>query len=209
MSRVVAASASLFVLSALIPAADARGDTQNRTRVTIRGTGSDVVIERSEAPVRKHVSVAAAVPAGPLDEAVRLKAQGANDSEVISYLRLHEAEMPPVVDSEYVTQLRKAGAGKGVVAYLTTVAAVDIGETGEGYEAAVSAEPVSQTDLETAPYGVPDGYAFSGGYGPRHRAHVDPRRFPHLRRMATPSQPQAPQRHVSSRSGLPRYRPGY
>src|SRR5713101_4100737 len=150
MSRISVASVSLLVLSTLMPVSAARGDSQSRTRVTIRGTGSDVVIERSAGPVTKRVREAAALSAGPLGEAIRLKAQGAGDTAVIAYLHAHEAELPPVVDSEDVKQLRKAGAGKSVVAFLATVAAVDIGETGEGYEAAVSAVPVSPVDLETA-----------------------------------------------------------
>src|ERR1700693_5951595 len=156
MSRSLAVRVTLLVLSALVPVSGARGATQSRARVTIRGTGSSVVIERSEGPVRKRLSEATAVPApaGPLAEAVHQKSQGASDTAVISYLRAHEAELPPVVASEDVKQLRKAGAGKGVVAYLATVAAVDIGETGEGYETAVSAAPGSPIDMETAPYGM-------------------------------------------------------
>src|SRR2546422_4340242 len=109
MSKTFAASASFLVLSTLVPVSAARGDSQSRTRVTIRGTGSDVVIERSAAPVTRRVPKAAAISAGPLGEAIHLKAQGADDTVVIAYLRAHEAELPPVVDSEDVRQLRKAG----------------------------------------------------------------------------------------------------
>jgi len=157
MSRISVASVSLLVLSTLVPVSAARGDTQGRTRVTIRGTGSDVVIERSAVPVARRVPEVAAISAGPLGEAIRLKSQGAGDAAVIAYLQAHEAELPPVVDSEDVKRLRKAGAGKSVVAYLATAAAVDIGETGEGHEAAVSAERASPIELETAPYGTVRG----------------------------------------------------
>jgi ABC-type phosphate/phosphonate transport system substrate-binding protein len=188
MSTSFAARAILFALSALVSVSGARGDAPSRTRVTIRGTGSGVVIERSEGPVRKRLSEATAVPApaGPLVEAVRQKAQGASDTAVISYLRAHTAELPPVVGSDDVRQLRKAGAGKGVVAYLTTVAAVDIGETGEGYATAVSAAPGSPIDMETAPYGMSDAYALSGGYAASYPARLIHRGLPHVRRMTLP-----------------------
>jgi len=194
------------VLSTLVPVSAARGDTQSRTRGTIRGTGSVVVIERSEGPVRKRLSEATAVPvpAGPLGEAVHQKSQGASDAAVISYLRAHEAELPPVVGSENVKQLRKAGAGKSVVAYLTTVAAVDIGETGEGHETAVSAAPVSPIDLETAPYGISDGY-LSGGYGAPYPSRLVPRGLPRLRRMALPPAHCAFHRPIPSRAALSRH----
>ena len=206
MSRSFAARATLLVVSAFIPVSAARGDTQSRTRVTIRGTGSDVVIERSERPVRKRLSEATAitVPAGPLVEAVHRKAQGASDTAVISYLRAHEAELPPIVGFEDVKQLRKAGAGKGVVAYLTTVAAVDIGETGEGHEMAVSAAPVSPIDLEAAPYGMSGAYPLSGGYGAPYPARLVPRGFPRLRRMASPPGRPAFQRPIPSRAPFSR-----
>jgi hypothetical protein len=195
MSKASAARSALVVLSTLVSVSAARGDTQSRTRVTIRGTGSIVAIERSEGPVRRRLAEVTAIPAGPLGQAVQLKAQGASDTAVISYLRAHAAEIPTVVGSEDVRRLRKAGAGKSVVAYLTTVAAVDIGETGEGHETAVSAAPVSPIDLEAAPYGMSDGYPLSGGYGAPYPARISPRGFPNLRRMPSP-----PGRHFFHRS---------
>lgn len=188
MSRSLAARATFFALSVLVPVSGARGDTRSHTRVTIRGSGSAVVIERSEGPVRKRLSEATAVPvpAGPLAEAVHQKSQGASDTAVITYLRAHEAELPPVVGSDDVKQLRKAGAGKSVVAYLATVAAVEIGETGEGYETAVSAAPVSPTALESAPYGMSDAYSLSGGSGVFYPPRLVHRGLPHLRRMTLP-----------------------
>jgi hypothetical protein len=209
MSSPIAAKATLLVLSALVPVSAARGDTQSRTHVTIRGTGSAIVIERSERPVRKLPSEATTitVPTGPLVEAVHQKSRGASDTAVISYLRAHEAELPPVVGFEDVKQLRKAGAGKGVVAYLTTVAAVDIGETGEGHETAVSAGPISPSDLETEPYGMSDAYPLSGGYGAPYRARLVPRGFPRLRRMTlAPGRLPAFQRSISSRLPFSRHR---
>jgi hypothetical protein len=188
MSRSFPARATLLALLALVPVSGARGDTQSRTRVTIRGSGTAVVIERSEGLVRKRLPEATAVsaPVGPLAEAVHQKSQGASDASVISYLLAHQAELPSVVGFEDMKQLRKAGAGKSVVAYLATVAAVEIGETGEGYETASSAAPVSPTDLETAPYGMSDAYLYSGGYGGSYPARLVPRGLPHLRRMPSP-----------------------
>src|SRR6266496_1352212 len=183
MSKDFAARAILLALSTLAPVSAARGDAQTRPRVTIRGTGKSVSIERSEAPTEKPLSEAKAIHESPLGEAVRLKAQGASDRTVISYLRAHATELPPVVDSEDVEQLRKAGAGKSVVAYLTTVAAVDIGETGEGPEAAVSRAPISEIDAGTAPDGMSFGYPILGGYGSPYPPRLSRRGFPHLRRM--------------------------
>ena len=199
------ANVSLLVLSALVPVSAARGDTQGRARVTIRGTGSDVVIERSAASVTKRIPRAAALSAGPLGEAIRLKTQGAGDAAVIAYLQAHEAELPPVVDSEDVKQLRKAGAGKSVVAYLATATAVDIGETGEGHEAAVSTERSSPIGLESSPYGMSDAYALSGGYGTSHRARHVPRGFPRAPAMAFPPALRAFHRRIPSRAVFPRH----
>jgi hypothetical protein len=210
MSRAFTARAILLALSTLVPVSAAHGDAQSHTRVTILGTGKVVAIERSEAPARKRRSEAA-VPAGPLGEAVRLKDQGASDIAVISYLRAHEAELPPVVGSEDVKQLRKTGAGKSVIAYLATLAAIDIGETGQGYETAVSAAPVSPIDLETSAYGTSDGYPLFGGYGAPYPTRLARRGFPRLRRMVLPPglpafplvHPFAPpfSRHLTNRVG--------
>ena len=196
---------ALFFLSALVSVSAASGDTLGRTRVTIRGTGSDVVIERSAAAGTKRVPPAAALSAGPLGEAIRLKTQGAGDAAVIAYLQAHEAELPPVVDSEDLKQLRKAGAGKSVVAYLATAAAVDIGETGEGHEAAVSAESSSPIGMEPSPYGMSDAYALSGGYGASHRARQAPRGFPRTRAMAFPPGLPAFHGRIPSRTVFPRH----
>jgi hypothetical protein len=187
MSKAFAVRATLLALSTLVTVSAARGDAQSRTHVTIRGTGKIIAIERSEVRAQKPPSELPVIVPSLLDEAVRMKAQGASDRTVISYLRAHEAELPPVVDLEDLKQLREAGAGKSVMAYLTTVAAFEVGETGEGPEAAVSAAPVSETDLETAPYGMPDGYPIFGGYGGPRPPHLSHRGFPHLRRMPSGS----------------------
>jgi hypothetical protein len=203
MSKAFAVKATFLALSTLVPVSAARGDMQGRTHVTIRGTGKTVAIERSGAPTRKRLSEATAILASPLGEAVRLKALGASDGTVISYLRAHQAELPPVVGPEDVKRLREAGAGKSVVAFLTTIAAVDVGETGEGPEAAVSAAPISAIDLETAPYGMSDGYPVFGGYGAPHPLRLSHRGFPRLRRM--PSGFPSFRRSIPSRAPFSRH----
>jgi hypothetical protein len=203
MSKAFAVRATLLALSTLVLVSAAQGDTQSRTHVTIRGTGENVAIERDEAPTRKRLSEETVILASPLGEAVRLKAQGASDRTVISYLRAHEAELPPVVGLEDVKQLREAGAGKSVVAYLTTVAAVEIGETGEGPEAAVSRAPISAMDLETAPYGMSDGYPILVGYGAPRPPRLSHRGFTNLRRM--PSGPPSFHRSIPSRAPFSRH----
>jgi hypothetical protein len=89
---------------------------------------------------------------------------------VIAYLRAHETQLPPVIEAADVRRLRKAGAGKSDVAYLATVAAVDVGETGEGREPAVSNAPLPETEPETPFYGMPYGYPVAGGYAAPHPA---------------------------------------
>jgi len=100
--------------------------------------------------------------------------------------------------------LRKAGAWKSVVAYLATAAAVDIGETGEGHEASVSAERSSTIGLEPSSYEMSDAYALSGGYGAPHRARLVPRGFPRARAMAFPPGLPAFHRRIPSRAAFPR-----
>jgi hypothetical protein len=97
--------------------------------------------------------------------------------------------------------LRKAGAGKSVVAFLATAAAVDIGETGEGHEAAVIAEPSSPVGVDAASYGMSDAYGFSGGYGTPYRARRVPRGFPRAHVMAFPPG----HRRIPARAGFTRH----
>ena len=206
MSNAFAVPATLLALSTLAPVFAARGDEENRAHVTIRGTGNNVAIERSEARIRKPFSEAVAIVPSLLDEAIRMKAQGASDGSVISYLRAHQTDLPTIIGAEDVKRLRKAGAGKSVVAYLTTLAAVDIGVTGEAPEAAVSAPPIPATDLET-PYGV-SGYPVFGGYGAPRPSRFSRRGFPHMRRMGWTSRPPFPHRPTGSRATFSRRLPG-
>ena len=137
------------------------------TRAVIRGTGKDVTIVYRIRPATPSAKAAATVPAAdPLSEAIRMKTNGDSDAAVASYLAVHEAQIPDVVGADVLLQLRRAGAGAPVLALLSSYAAVDIGETGEG------GAPPSGAPADVTAYGglEPDlvsmGYPFyGGGYG--------------------------------------------
>jgi hypothetical protein len=97
-------------------------------RVTIRGNGNAVSVERGEAAA--VVGTDAEEPSSVLEEAIRMKESGAGDDALVQYLRVHRAEIPPYVDLGAVSALQDAGAGRSVVAYLSIVSAVEIGPTG-------------------------------------------------------------------------------
>lgn len=150
----------------------ARGDAPPaRTRVTIRGSGNNVTIEETKTPVRRPIFERKAVSPDALAEAIQLKTQGVSDGMLVAYLRAHEAELPPVIEAATMTRLRKAGAGKSVAAYLVTVAAVDIGETGEGWGSAVPTAYAPETEAGTPPYDMTAGYSIAGGYASPYPAH--------------------------------------
>ncbi len=181
MSKVVAtARLAIAALLALGWSSVAQSEEAGRTRVTIRGSGSNVTIEQTQAPGRKPVFEPKAAP-DPLRDAIQLKNEGLDDGKLLAYLRAHEAELPPVISSAAMAQLRRAGAGKSVMAYLATVAAVDIGETGEGRETpapdAVLPEPGGQMPF----YGVPSGYPLAGGYAAPYNAGRRAAGFSHRR----------------------------
>jgi len=97
-------------------------------RVTIRGTGNAIAVERTGEP-------APLLPAGEpsypvLGEAIGMKESGSTDEVLVGYLRAHRSELPSLVDLDTVAALRRAGAGRDVVAFLASVAAVEIGPTG-------------------------------------------------------------------------------
>ena len=188
MSKAFGTAGVVFAAALAMDSSAAAQDTRTRTHVTIRGTGSNITIQQTQAPGRRRSFEKSSFPSAAIGEAVRLKTEGADDVRVIAYLRAHETQLPPVIEAAEVKQLRKAGAGKSVVAYLTTVAAVDIGETGEGREAAVSNAPLPETEAETPFYGMPYGYPVAGGYASpypaRRRVHgFSQRRMPFLHRL--------------------------
>ena len=154
-----------------------------RARVKITGSGNNVVLERQAAPQRSEprssVFAEAAPPSpppppspSPIDLAARMKASGASDAAVISYLKSRD-DLPTIIDSADVRRLRKAGAGQVVIGWLSRVSALDIGETGEGHEAPEYAPPAPAMDygaqVYDAGYSVPyfygNGYYAAGGYG--------------------------------------------
>jgi len=138
-AAILAAGASPLLagspISALRPAGPAR--------VTIRGTGSAISVERSAEPARRRSPVEAS-PA-VLARAVGMKQSGTSDEALVWFLAAHRSELPAFVDFDTVSALRDAGAGGSVIAYLASVAAVEVGPTGaEGGsrdEPAVGAPP--------------------------------------------------------------------
>ncbi len=181
VARVAAMVLSAVGLFASSAAADS--DAPSRTRVTIRGTGNNVAIERTQASGRR-VSGESRLPPGPLGEAIRLKREGADDAGVIAYLRFHAADLAPVIEAAQVRLLRNAGAGKSVTNFLATVSAVDLGPMGEGHETVVYAEPPPASEIGMPAYGMSYGYGPTGGFGyaavPSRGGH---RHFPHIRPM--------------------------
>jgi hypothetical protein len=177
----------LFVMLAAAWAGTALADNPPRTRVTIKGSGSSIAIERSETAARRP-SLATEQTSGPIREAIRLKAGGASDASLLTYLRARQAELPPVVDAEDARQLRRAGAGKAVFGYLATVAAVEIGETGEGREPAAPSEAAASYGFETPTYDANYGYPYYT-YAPPYAAGL--RRGLPSRRMIGPRRQRA------------------
>jgi hypothetical protein len=144
----------------------ATGEDVSATHVTIRGTGSDVRIERGAKPVTRGFGPAG-TPSGPIAEAIRLKSGGADDTAVVAYLRAHAGDLPRIVDAESARRLRRAGAGTTVFGYLATAAAIDIGATGEGASAETASTSAAEAPQPGEPsYGFGDpsaGYPFYGG----------------------------------------------
>lgn len=165
MSKVVPIARLAFaLLLAVASSAVAIGEEAGRTRVTIRGSGSNVAIEQTQAPSRRPIFESEAAP-DPLADAIHLKTEGLDDGQLLAYLRAHETELPSVIGARTMARLRRAGAGKSVTAYLATVAAVDIGETGEGRQAVLLNGSVPETGPGTPAYDMPYGYPIAGWYG--------------------------------------------
>lgn len=186
MLKACAARAASLVILAAACAGTVLADESTRTRVTIKGSGTSIAIERSEASVRRP-PFAEERTNGLIDDAIRLKAGGVGDVSLLAYLRAHQAGLPAVVDAEDARRLRKAGAGKAVFAYLATVAAVEIGETGGGHEPEVPTEAAASYGFETPTYEAPYGYPF---YGNAPSSAAGMRRGFHSRRMMVPRRPR-------------------
>lgn len=165
------ASGALGVLLALplgIAAPPAASDGA-RSRITIRGTGSNVTVETADGAPRSRLTLGPAT-APVLAEAVRMKEAGTSDDALVWYLRGHASEIPPFVDYDTVSRLRSAGAGRTVIAYLSGVAAVEIGPTGAvgGPVSEESVEALPEPEMSNAlPIGLAYGFAGPGGRGHR------------------------------------------
>jgi len=186
-----------LVLAASLPAQTPAG----HTKVTIRGSGSEVTIEKSPSAPAEHRSNAlsrslfpqtapsSAGSEGIVGEVVRLKSAGADDSMALAYLRLHQSELPSFITAEDVQALRKAGVGKPFLIALTTLSAVDIGKTGEGQPVANELPPPGEMagyEAQEA-YGYGYGYPVAagyGGYGGHNGMHHH--FFPHMRPSPRP-----------------------
>ena len=130
-------------------------------RAVIRGTGSNISIVY-EAPKPPAMEVRASLAEDPVDEALRRKSAGEDDAAIIAFLRLHQASLPEVIDSEVLREFRKAGAGPSVISVLNSFAAVDIGETAEG-SPAQELPPPQAAYTGAYPDLVGMGYPFYGG----------------------------------------------
>jgi len=167
----VAFLASLLALTPI--AASARDDSAAGTsRATIRGTSNGVTIVYRGAPQPRASAAPAALTGARtgvddggwvIAEATELKAGGADDATVIAFLRLHRLDLPAITDDGTVKQLRKAGAGDPVIVALSSLTAVDIGQTGEGGFVAY-APAVAEMGAYENPYGFAGAYGY-GGYG--------------------------------------------
>jgi len=159
----------------------ARADSDGNARAVIRGTGKDVTIVY-RVPRTASPDVKASPAPDPLTEALHRKASGDDDGAVVAFLLRNQAGLPDVIDADVVRDFRRAGAGEPVIAALSTFAAIDIGETGEG--APVQAPQPSYPDLVGMGYPYLSSYGgyFSGGFGRHFGRHGLPRRsaFFHL-----------------------------
>jgi hypothetical protein len=125
-------SALSVALAAALPSTAALADTPTPAgRAVIRGTGSHVTIVY-ETPKARATEVRASLAEDPVAAALRHKTSGEDDAAIIAFLRMHQASLPEVIDSEIVQDFRRAGAGEDVISVLASFTAVDIGETAEG-----------------------------------------------------------------------------
>ena len=131
-------------------------------RAVIRGTGSDITIVY-ETPKSTPTEVRAAVVEDPVTQALQLKTSGGDDATIVAFLRLHQASLPEVIDSDVVRDFERAGAGPSVISALLSYSAVDIGETAE--DGPVQQLPPPQVAYTGAyPDLVGSGYPFYGDY---------------------------------------------
>lgn len=202
---ILGAAASVYA-DAPAAAAAASAPAPAPGRVVIRGSGSDVRLERVTTPsaVRKRFD------AGPpvlLQDVARMTKEGVGDPVVIAYLKEHARALPKILGQEDIAWLQARGVREPVLAFLTRTLAVDIGPTGEGREAP-AVYPGSIAGLETPEMAVEypgEGFvSYGGGYFPAPRRflthHVVSRRhgFISPRPMAVPPPLRTPPPAVSN-----------
>jgi hypothetical protein len=216
MKHISSVRVSLPLLAALaLPAslrADASGPKAESTtppgRIVIRGSGSDVRLERETAAPVSRRSVFARSPT-LLDEIARMARGGASDPVLLTYLKTHTREIPKVLNQEELLGLRREGVSDAVVGFLSRSAAIDIGLTGEGHESPVysadAAPYTPESDMGGAYLAYGGGYPFvprrSSGINRVHRV-FPPRPHPVLTRPMP-----APQHTIGRLPAVP-HRPG-
>ena len=117
-------------------------------RVTIRGSGNAISVDRTEPP-EEFIDAEEEPSPAVLDEAIGMKESGTTDDALVGYLKAHRAELPALVDFDTLSALRRAGAGGSVVTYLASVAAVEVGPTGA--EGTNREEPVYRAPEDYGP----------------------------------------------------------
>ncbi len=182
--------AAVLAAGSDLAAADAISSMQPSApaRLTIRGSGSAISVERTEGAAGAD---AGEPPSSVLDDAIRMKESGAGDDALVGFLQAHREEIPAFVDFGAVSALRDAGAGRSVVAYLSIVSAVEMGPTGavggvhEGYEPAYEHSPEEYmtnelpADLGWGGWGWGSGAVANGNVGRFRRRDLGPiRGFP-------------------------------
>jgi hypothetical protein len=146
------------------------------SRVTIRGSGNAISVDRTGSP---EEFLDAEEPASTvLDEAIGMKESGTADDALVGYLKAHRAELPALIDFDTLSALRRAGAGRNVVTYLSSVAAVEVGPTGAEGGAREEAEPAYPPEAAMSNE-LPADLAW-GGWGWGWGGNVNGGRRPHV-----------------------------
>jgi hypothetical protein len=155
LSSALAADTATTVLSSALPADTATtsaAPAKAPGRVVIRGSGSNVRLEREATPpVARRQFAPSRNPL--LDEITKMSRSGVADPVLVTYLKTHAREVPKILNQEDLAFLQRGGVSDSVVSYLARTSAVDIGLTGEGRPAP-----------EYAAGGGPNGYGPAGLY---------------------------------------------
>jgi len=174
------------------PAESAQTSPTPAGRVVIRGSGSDVRLEReTKPPVARREFAPSRNPL--LEDVVRMSKGGVSDAVVVAYLTTHRRELPKILSQDDQLRLQRGGVSDSVMTYLSRNSAVDIGVTGEGGRggSVYAVESPSQEGYEA--YDAAAGYPFYGGYS-YFPVRIRPRPFPKPHPSPHPAHPisQAP-----------------